>query len=297
MIEGLRAEFPGVARSIERLRPPTLGKEPFVWAFVSAVGGAFLTSALLGLVVGGLLFPALFPPTREHPAWLDPGAIARLGALFVAGTVAFRAGGPATLLAYVVYELLLFAAGIPGRLTFCERSGGPIPPLSFDAVSPCDQLAVFAAQWPRAVALVVGALLSVRLLGAGPRRSNTMLRGAGIFALAASTLGIPVGYALGGSGQDLIASSLLVLVVQVVAGALAGAVLAPGSFARALVVALLIILPLGYAVPLAVSQAQQPIAFEMLFTQVASIAAPLLGAIALLAARAYVRRRRGLSLV
>lgn len=294
MIDGLGAEFPELARLVGRSRRLRLVREPAAWAFVSANGAAFLTTAVLSVVIGAV-FPLLFPPTREHPDWLRPAAISSLVSLVVAGAVALRAGGPAAVLLYVGYQLLTFAAGIPGRLTLCERSpGGPLP-IAGGTPDTCDQLATLIAQWPELAALSLGVLLA-RAAAAPDQRTgaNRTLRGAGAFVLVLAALSGGLGLVFSGSrGGDLVAMSGIVFAIYGAAGAVAGLVLARVTLARAALVALLVPAPtLMVNLPLLRGQLWSPASPETQIAQAAALLAPVLASALLLALRAYRRRAR-----
>ena len=128
MIEGLRTEFPGATRWVGHLEKPTISRESVGWAFLSALGAAFIVEAIVRIALMPI-YPAVLPPTEPHPAWLTPSFVANVAGGFVAGAVALRAGGIAAVATYITYELLLLLAAYPGRAIFCERSGGAAPDL------------------------------------------------------------------------------------------------------------------------------------------------------------------------
>lgn len=288
MIEGLRAELPELARLGVRLRRPSVARETTAWAFVSASGAALIAGAVVSLLVGGWLFPAVFPPTREHPSWLTSSAITTAAALIAAGAVALRAGGVAAVLVYAGYQLLRSLVALPGRLVFCER--GLTPP-----GQPCDVASILLARWPELAALVLGAIAARSLLAVGGGRENRMLRGAGAFGLTVAILSTALGVALvGASPSGPLWPAVLVILIYALAGLVGGVVLAPASLARTVVVALLVSAPqVALVLPLLLTQIQQSMPAEMAAAQLAQLAAPPLGAALLFVARAYARRAAG----
>lgn len=290
MIEGLRAELPELARLGARLRRPSVARETTAWAFVSASGAALIAGAVVSLLVGGWLFPAVFPPTREHPSWLTSSAIATAAALIAAGAVALRAGGVAAVLVYAGYQLLRSLVALPGRLVFCERGGGLTAP-----GQPCDVASILLARWPELAALVLGAIAARSLLAVGGGRENRMLRGAGAFGLTVAILSTALGVALvGASPSGPLWPAVLVILIYALAGLVGGVVLAPASLARTVVVALLVSAPqVALVLPLLLTQIQQSMPAEMAAAQLAQLAAPPLGAALLFVARAYARRAAG----
>lgn len=289
MIEGLRAELPELARLGARLRRPSVARETTAWAFVSASGAALIAGAVVSLLVGGWLFPAVFPPTREHPSWLTSSAIATAAALIAAGAVALRAGGVAAVLVYAGYQLLRSLVALPGHLVFCERGG--LTALG----QPCDVASILLARWPELAALVLGAIAARSLLAVGGGRENRMLRGAGAFGLTVAILSTALGVALvGASPSGPLWPAVLVILIYALAGLVGGVALAPASLARTVLVALLVSAPqVALVLPLLLTQIQQSMPAEMAAAQLAQLAAPPLGAALLFVARAYLRRAAG----
>ncbi len=183
MREDLAREFPEAVRAAAWTRGrvggrrPILWSEPVVWATVSAIGAAFLVTAVVQAAVGltGEAFQALRSPL---PFALFP--LVTIAASAAAAAVALGVGGPIALAVYLGYVALGVALGIPGRMTFCERSGGVFPLPGGDQ---CTVVGFLASLWP----LLVGIGLGIALARAMPARGtgiNPLLRIAGGYALA-----------------------------------------------------------------------------------------------------------------
>ena len=293
MLEGLRAEFPELANArISILRPRISVESPW-WSFVAANGAAFIVGGIVRLA-GLTLYPIVFPPTEPGPGF-SPATLADTSAAIAAGAVAMRAGGGYALLLYYAFELARILAGIPGRLLFCERAGGAAPT---GVPFPCDTPAMLVGEWPLALAIAAGALFARILVDRRGTCGNWMVRGAGAFGLIGTAVGIVVGLLPGSfaSIDDQFTVNNLFAVVQVLAGVVAGVVLARASFAAALLVVLLLVsIPLGFALPLAL-RPNGPIggeAPELALMRWAGVYVPTIAAAAIFVARGYVRRHRG----
>jgi hypothetical protein len=278
----------------------SVARESSWWAFLSGMGAAFVVGGVVRLAVLAVL-QFLFP-TNERPAdvfvlfldgWLSTAALAETSAAIAAGAVLMRAGSVYAVLLYIGFELLRLLAGIPGRLTFCERSGFPSqqPPPGVA----CDLPSMIVGEWPTFGALVVGALLARALLTSSGGGANRMLRGGGAYGLLAAVFSIVLGLTTQNVGQDQqLAIMHLVTIAQVIAGVVAGVILARASLAAAVLIVLLLIgLPLSLALPNALSPVGSSEPAEFAIMRWAGVYIPVLASIAMLAARGYVRRRHG----
>ena len=286
-MDALTAEFPSLAT----LRRPAIAREPLVWAFLSGVGAE--------MIVGGIarvallcLGPVHLPPTHPHPEWLSPAAMATGAAAVAAGAVLVRAGGLGAVGLYVLFELLRIAAAMPGRLLFCERSGGPVA-----GVGACDYPSLVVGQWVIWVAIAAGALLGMALLREGPG-ANRLFRAAGAFSLVLVAAMLPLGFLFfAQSAEQQYVLLAYVTVANAAAAAVAGVLLARHRLAAAVLLALLIVAPpVGIGLPLAVYDPSPP--FESTFdtgamavVRWASVLMPLVTAAVLFAAREGARRR------
>lgn len=296
MIEGLRAEFPGATRWVARLAKPSIARESVGWAFLSALGAAFILEAIVRLALMAI-YPALFPPTEPHPEWLTPSVIASVAGGVVAGAIARRAGGIPAVAAYVAYELAILLAAFPGRVLFCARSGALVQGLP--GFSGCDFASLLTAHWPIWLALAVG-VIAAPLVRTAAGEGNRLLRGAGAVVLITSVLGSTVGLLVAlsetGGNPNATLLNVLFLVIQIVAGLAAGLLLARSPLAGAVLVALLIVAPaLAYTLPLALRGGFPSEPVEFTLAQWSGVLIPLVGAAMLLASRAYVRSRGTIS--
>lgn len=219
------------------VRRPGVARESTAWALVSGVGAALVarTIAQLGVIPA---YALLFPPTQEHPAWLTPAVVWNPVGEIAAGMVLARAGGPTAVLAYVVLELLVLAASLPGRLFSCSRS-----PLGLDARA-CDYLSLVTDRWPLWLALALG-VLAHRLLAARGEGTNALLRAAGVFSLVVTgvtNLGSIWFYSQFPS-MGTTATMLVFAAGQIIGGLAAGALLWRAALARPLLLAILIAAP------------------------------------------------------
>jgi hypothetical protein len=294
MLEVLRAEFPGATGWVARLRRPTITSEPVAWAFFSALGAGFIVEGIVRIALMPI-YPMVFPATEPHPGWLTPAAIGDVAAGVATGAVALRAGGIATVGAYVAYKLLTLIAALPGRTIFCARSGGAPPDLP--TVVGCDYLSLLYEQWPIWIALAFG-VVSARLFQSRAGDGNRLLRGAGAFVLIGSVSGSALGLlvtltvtATGGNPNTTLLT-VLFLLINTVAAMAAGALLARSRLAGAVLVTLLIAGPtLAFTLPSAVREGFSTEPLEFTFTRWQGVVFPIVTAAALLATRAYLRAK------
>jgi hypothetical protein len=298
VLDGLRAEFP--ALSGVRMPRLSVARESPWWAFLSGMGAAFVVGGIVRLAVLVVLQFLVFangPRSLDvfvlfHDGWLSTAVLAETTAAIAAGAVLMRAGSAYALLLYIAFELLRLLAGIPGRLTFCDRSGFPSQPPPPGLA--CDIPSMIVAEWPTFGALIVGALVARALLTSSGAGANPMLRGAGAYGLLAAVFSMVLGLTTQNAGQDQqVAITHLMTIAQVIAGAVAGVILARASLAAAVLVVLLLIgLPLSFALPNAlVGGGSEPAEFAMM--RWAAVYIPVLAGAAILAARGYARRQRG----
>lgn len=279
----MRQEFDNVFALGDRLR---VGREPVLWGFASGLGTGFVVGAFASGVLS-LLAPALFPPTQ--PRTISPAAIASGVGSLAAGLVFLRAGGPLAVLLYVLYSLATILPTIPGQQLFCERSGR-------DAES-CRALALYTTtlvdRWPSWAGLAVGVLAS-GVLGTRPG-PNAALRAAGAYSLISALSGF--GFALGSlvapqMAQDIAGILALSAFIQVVAGVLAGGLLARASASGTILVLLAVLLPAVLAARSQIGAGAAPgESLEIALARWSGVALPVLAAVFMLAARTLERRR------
>lgn len=255
MREGLMREFPEAVRAIAwtRARLPVrtsmFGREPALWATVSAVGAGFLVSAIIGFLVGlsFVVLGAFGVTTQMTLGWLS----ALLGTA-AAVAVALRAGGTLALALYLGYVAIEIALQIPGVMTFCERSG-----FNAMAFQNCAPWGFFASHWAQWTGIGMGLFLS-RAIATPDEGANSELRVAGTYAIAWSivlrgwSMTVPQADQAGALNASLTISGLAV------AAAVAAGVVAARSDHRvrtASIVAALLVLPwLTLQLPLLSSQ-------------------------------------------
>jgi len=231
--EGLAAEFPSAKRALDHvvtaIRSAHVSRETALWAAISGFGASWIVSTIGQALATGVRLAGL----RDPAAWLA-GAVS-IFAYALAIAVAARAGGRRGLLAYfaiLALQLALqLAAGLPGFLSFCERSGSDCSPL---------RLAT------RYVYLAGGLVLSiavVRVIRSGAVRPNVLLNGAGLFTLLVSPTGIAY-YVV--RPQDSVSVSAMDFALNGGAALLAGVVLRLRSRRRAPVALLAALMALGW---------------------------------------------------
>ncbi|HET7701442.1 MAG TPA: hypothetical protein VFM06_11325 [Candidatus Limnocylindria bacterium] len=282
MRDVLRAEFPGAAARLSRLRLPEIRREPAVWAALSALGIALVVGAVLRLAL--FLAPSWPDQTVRLPLGATFGSLATFIAHLAAGVVLRRAGGWRGLGLYLAYVAVEAATGLPGVLLFCDRSrpeGMCAAPLVFIA----------AGRAPQLVGIATGVLLG-RWYPTGPVGSNRTLRGAGVFSVALFLASTPVGYlSYAGALSGPASFGILIALASVLAGLAAGIVLARAPLAGALLVALATTVPsLVFAVTLS-RDASPADSLEFTVARWSSQLAPVLAGVALLIARLLARRR------
>jgi len=278
----------------------SVARESPWWAFLSGMGAAFVVGGIVRRAVFALLqfliplngLRSLDVFVLFQDGWLSTAALAETSAAVAAGAVLMRAGSVYALLLYIAFELLRLLAGIPGRLTFCDRSGfpGQPPPPGFT----CDIPSMIASEWPTFVALVIGALVARAILKSSGRGANPMLRGAGAYGLLAAVFSIVLGLTTQNAEVDQqLAITHLMTIAQVIAGVVAGVILARARLAAAVLIVLLLIgLPLSFALPNALAGGgSEPAEFAIM--RWAAVYIPVLAGAAILAARGYVRHQRG----
>jgi hypothetical protein len=276
----MREEFPSLAR----LGRPAIAVEPLWWAFVSGLGANPVVGGLVRIVFLWLA-PILYPPTVQRPEWLSPNNIVVTVGALATGAVLIRAGGAVALLIYTGYEIVRVFAALPARQLFCKNVPN-LPP----SITGCDLLALLSERWVTFVALLIGAALGLVWLRARGGE-NGLLRAAGAFSLVLVVLSTAVGLLFLGRTDQTAQNAMLALftVTNILGGAAAGVLLARERFAAALLLILLIVSPgLSLTLPLLGQPTNAPFAFRW-----SGVYVPVLAAIALLAARGYVRRGDG----
>jgi hypothetical protein len=296
VIEGLRAEFPGVSRALEGARLPPVARTSLIWAFVAAVGASLIVGAIAEVFVLGVS-PVLFPPTREQPSafplrelWDGAGEIA-------AGAVAVRAGGSAALALYVAYELALLVTALPGRMLFCSRAGPANQRV-------CDLGAMVVDRWPLWLALAVGVVTAMFLMRQPGSGSNRLLRAAGLLSLCV-TIGATAGalwqYAarpasepIPGEAATFASLGGLFWIGWIVGAALAGLILARSSVAAAVLLAVLVVAPsFAFGIPMIRGQVGAPVQPPLfVVAQWAWAWLPIAASVVMFAARELARRNR-----
>lgn len=283
-VDALRAEFPGAFGAATLVRRPGVAQESALWALVSGVGAALIARATAQLVV----IPAyafVFPPTQEHPAWLTPRSLWDPIAEIAAGMVLARAGGLAAVLAYVVLELLVLAASLPGRVFACSGSS-----LGLDTGA-CDYRSLVMDRWPLWIALVMG-VLAGRLLASRGDGANALLRAAGAFSLVVTVvtnLG-SIWFYTHFPSMGTTAITLVFAAGQIIGGLAAGALLWRSALARPILLAILLAAPaLAFGVPSLRANPQPTyLPLELLFQTWSVLLIPIAAVVALFVGR-YVR--------
>src|SRR5438105_789456 len=174
--EGLAAEFPSAKRGLDQvitaIRSAHVSREAAFWAAISGLGASWIVSTIGQALATAVRLAGL----RDPAAWLS-GAVSIL-AYSIAIAVAVRAGGRRGLLAYfiiVAFQIALqLAAGLPGFLTFCERSGSDCSPLRL------------ASRYVYLAGGLIFSIAVVRLIRSGVAGPNVLLNGAGLFTLLVS---------------------------------------------------------------------------------------------------------------
>ena len=286
MREGLAREFPEAVRAAAWTRGRvarrlSLRDEPVVWATISAIGAGFLVSAV-AQALAGLAIDALH--ALKNPMQLFTLApIVTIAGISAAAAVALRLGAPIAFALYVGYIALGLALGIPGVITFCERSGGQLPELS-----QCTVPGYLAALWPQLVGLGLGVFLTRAITTRGVG-INALLRVAGAYAIALFVMRQIWAYTT--SAQT---SSLTIAAGMVAAAVAAGAVAAqlPRGTRSALIVAAISLLPWLAQLPLTLSNLGPTLPSEFFGpTLVAIVISPIAAAFLVLSAAVASRAR------
>lgn len=282
----MREEFPSLTRI--HLARPTIAREPLAWAFVSGIGAGPIVG---GIVRVALLWagPILLPPTEPHPEWLMANGLATLAGAIASGAVLTRAGGIAAIVLYLVYELLRLVAALPGRLASCA---GQDPRLGFPRVTGCDYFALVGEHWVTWVGVAVGIAIALALLRDAPG-TNRLLRASGAFSLVLVAVSLPFSFLFSGPSTPDQQNVLIALftTANIVAGVVAGLLLASHRLAAAVLLALLVVAPtVAFGLPLAIYNPQPTtVTTAMAIARWAGVFVPLAAAAALLLARAFVR--------
>jgi len=168
-----------------------VSRESFGWAFLSALGAGFIVSATVELALL-VLYPILFPPTREQPLFVPARVIWEAAAGGVAGAVAARAGGARAIALYVAYELVLIVPQLASRMYSCARVPAALP--AGVSASQCDYALLITAHWTYWSAVAIGIAVSRWIVAR--EGANTVLRAAGVLAFATAVLQALGGIAL-----------------------------------------------------------------------------------------------------
>ena len=244
MRENLAREFPEAARAAEWTRGGigrrlAFRSEPVVWATISGIGAGLLVSFVAQSIVG-VTSEALDALRSPQPFALLP-LVTIAGSAAAAG-IALTVGGPVALFLYVIYVALGVALGIPGWLTFCERSGGAgFAPLA--GPDQCTTTGFLVSLWPRLVGIGLGIALA-RAIATRGDGVNSMLRIAGAYAVAQLVMS-QVWSAAVAQTAGALASGLTFAAGMAAAAAAAGVVAAhlPQGIRNAAIVAAVSLLP------------------------------------------------------
>lgn len=298
-------DLDGVPAETSRLRVvrPRVSAEPTPWAFLSALGGGFIVGTVADIALVAL-WPMLVPPTQSHPEWLFPGAVRQATQFVAIGAVAMRAGGARALALSVGFEVTLILAQVPNRIAFCEHLQAPDPYI------PCGLAAITLSTWPTWAALTVGVVASRQMLPTPTRGANTLLRAAGAFTLALTTVVMAWQLAQGAvfdtlsawgwlgvegprNPSALVAIATIFLIVELLAGLLAGVLLRRAPSAAVLLFALLI----GYAVGMGVALIRNNVdtgvphvPLELAYLQAMNAITPAMGILGIALGRLLSRR-------
>jgi hypothetical protein len=250
MREGLAREFPEAVRAAAWTRgriatPVELRGEQVLWATISAIGVGFLVSTV-AQALAGLTVDLLQLLKNPLPLFTFAPLVTIVG-ISAAVAVALRVGGPVAFALYLGYIALGLALGIPGLMTFCERSGGR---LGFPDLSQCTMTGYLASLWPQLVAIGLGAFLTRAITTRGDG-INSLLRVAGAYAIALFVMSHI--WASTVSQATSSQTSALTIAAGMVAAAVAAGVVAaqlPRGIRNSLIVAAISILPWLSQLPL-----------------------------------------------
>jgi hypothetical protein len=244
MREGLASEFPEAARAAAWTRGrvsgrrPVLWTEPVLWATISGIGAGFLIGAVTQAVVG--LTSEAFQAIRAPLPALFP--LVTIAGTAAATAVAIPAGGLTALALYVAYIALGVALGIPGVMTFCERSGGFGFPLLL-GTNQCTVLGFVVSLWPQMIGIGLGIALARAITERAPG-INSLLRIAGSYAVANFVIA-QVWAATIAQSTNVLATGLTLAAGTVAAGVAAGALAAqlPHGIRNAAIVGGVLLVP------------------------------------------------------
>lgn len=292
MREGLAREFPEAVRAAAWTRGRIARRlemrgEPVVWATISAIGAALLVSvvaqALAGLAVDA--FQALRSPM---PFTLGP--LVTIAGISVAAAVALRVGGPIAFALYVGYIALGIALGIPGVMTFCERSGGDVENLL--GANRCTAVGFLTSLWPYLVGIGLGVFFT-RAIATGGTGINSLLRIAGAYAIALFVMNHIWAYTVA-QDTNALTSTLTIAAVLVAAAVAAGVVAAqlPRSVRNAAIVAGISLLPWLAQLPITLSNLGPTLPVEFVGPTVVTIAISPIAAASLVLSAAVASRAR-----
>lgn len=296
MIEGLRAEFPGLFRSAGSARFPGVARAPAIWACICALGAGFMVSAIAQLAVA-VVFTLLFPPTSPRPFAFSTKIFWDVAGGVAAGAVATRAGGPRGLLAYVSFELLVVLLELPVRLFSCSRA--PSGPIDGRA---CQYADMVVDRWPLWAAVIVGVVIA-RFVPTRQGGANPLLRAAGVLSAVVTVATSLNAYWLvfrpvDGVGLELftyLSVGALYWLGFLAGGVLAGVLLRRSRFAAVVLLILCLIGPsFAFGIPLVRGQLPglpvMPTPLFLSFWQWAWL--PLAASAAILLARVVAQRNR-----
>jgi hypothetical protein len=298
MREGLAREFPEAVRAATWTRGRIarrleLRDEPVLWVTISAIGAAFLVSAvaqgLAGLTVDALqAFKSPMPLFTLAP-------LVTIAGISAAAAVALRVGGPIAFALYVAYLALGLALGVPDVMTFCERSGGR---LGFPDLGRCTVMGYVTSLWPQLVGIGLGVFLTRAVTTRG-NGINSLLRIAGAYAVALFVLSHVWAYTVSqaafttSQAADALTSSLT-LSAGLATAAVAGGVIAaqlPRSIRNAAAVAAISLLPWLSQLPITMSNLGS-IPAEFVGPNVVTIVIPPIAAAFLVLSAAVASRAR-----
>lgn len=173
--QGLRAEFPAVFDVAAQLQRPSVHAMAPALAALGALGVESLTVALIRTLQSAWLYATGTYLLRNMEAFTVLGYA--LAALFAFGSARWR-GIIAAVALFAVLWIEQFWLSLPGRQTFCDRSG-----------TPCDfTLIAWPQLWPQLLGIAIGILavravrhgspgISALALGVGSSRSRSRSRG------------------------------------------------------------------------------------------------------------------------
>jgi hypothetical protein len=290
MREGLAREFPEAVRAAAWTRGRIARRlemlgEPVAWATISAIGAAFLVSAV-AQALSGLTVDAFQALRSPMPFTLGP--LVTIAGISVAAAVALRVGGPLAFALYVGYIALGIALGIPGVLTFCERSGGDENLLGANR---CTVVGFLTSLWPYLIGIGLGVFFT-RAIATRGTGINSLLRIAGAYAIALFVLSHSWAYI----AQDTNAlTSTFTIAAGLVAAAVAAGVVAaqlPRSVRNAAIVGLISLLPWLAQLPITLSNLGPTLTAEVVGPTLVTIAiSPIATAFLVLSAAVASRAR------